>query len=98
MLIFCPDCGPRDLREFTYCGDASRVMPALAAPSEAWAAYVWDRQNPRGRHAEHWQHSFGCRQFLHVVRDTATHRIEAVSVVGAYADPRQSCKDGETNV
>ena len=36
------------------------------------------RKNPKGRHAELWVHSHGCRRWFHVVRDTATNRILAV--------------------
>jgi len=82
MRIPCPDCGPRDLREFRYVGDASRIFPALDAGGEVWAAHVWSRENPRGPHAEHWQHQHGCRQFLRVVRDTADHRILSVAIAG----------------
>ena len=82
MRITCPDCGPRDVSEFRYVGDATRRFPALDAGQAEWASFVWDRENPRGAHAEHWQHQHGCRQFLRVVRDTATHEIASVEIVG----------------
>lgn len=85
MQISCPFCGARDLSEYAYIGDASRQIPALSQPATVWADYVWSRTNPRGLHREHWQHSFGCRQFLLVVRDTATHRIHSVQTVGPFA-------------
>src|SRR3546814_7288176 len=51
MLIPCPHCGPRDIGEFTYGGDAMKERPdpgsAIAA---AWCTYVFNRVNPRGRH------------------------------------------------
>lgn len=76
MLITCPYCGPRDLAEFIYQGDASRTRPDPASSGqEAWNAYVFDRPNPAGPHREHWQHSGGCRSHLLVVRDTLTHEI-----------------------
>lgn len=86
MQIPCPFCGTRDLREFTYMGDASREIPPLAADFETWADYVWSRRNPRGPHHEHWQHSHGCRQFMRVVRDTATHEISDVQAVGPHVE------------
>ncbi|MCL4187064.1 MAG: sarcosine oxidase subunit delta [Rhodobacteraceae bacterium] len=85
MRIPCPTCGPRDLREFTYIGDALRSAPALEADADTWAAYVYTRRNPRGEHLEYWQHSHGCRQFLRVRRDTATHVIHAAACVGPHA-------------
>ena len=77
MLIPCPYCGPRNVTEFTYAGDADVKRPAdAAAVSEAeWAAYVYLRDNPRGPHDELWQHSAGCRRFIRVKRDTLTHEV-----------------------
>ena len=54
-------------------------MPELGSIDEAaWLSHVYDRPNPRGRHKEHWQHLGGCRAFLVVERDTATHEIFGV--------------------
>lgn len=81
MRIPCPHCGRRDASEFTYFGDASRVRPDLNdADTETWLAYVYERDNPRGPFKEFWHHVQGCRQWLIVTRDTATHEISAVAV------------------
>ncbi len=81
MLITCPFCGPRDLSEFTYQGDATRARPDPASTDQdAWNAYVYDRPNPAGLHKEYWQHSGGCRVHVLVVRDTVTHAISEVSM------------------
>lgn len=81
MLIPCPFCGSRDSAEFTYYGDASRERPDIADENaERWAAYVYDRDNPRGPHKEFWHHLQGCRQWLVVERNTATHEIHGVEV------------------
>lgn len=88
MRIHCPYCGPRDLAEFTYHGDAenelARPDPSLDN-SEAWNAFVYDRTNPAGVHKELWQHSGGCRKFLIVDRNTVTHEVGKVEMVGAKA-------------
>jgi heterotetrameric sarcosine oxidase delta subunit len=82
MLITCPYCGPRDLAEFTYQGDANRTRPDPASTDqEAWDAYVYDRVNTMGEHNEYWQHSGGCRQHLAVTRNTLTHEIVDVAFV-----------------
>jgi sarcosine oxidase subunit delta len=79
MQITCPYCGPRDVVEFTYQGDATVVRPDPAATDQdAWNAYVYDRANPAGKHSELWQHSGGCRAHLVVERDTLTHAVGAV--------------------
>jgi sarcosine oxidase subunit delta len=50
MRIGCPHCGERDLREFSYLGDASVQRPdpqALDALGH-FTAYVYFRDNPAG--------------------------------------------------
>lgn len=83
MLIPCPHCGPREVSEFTYGGDATRSRPAPTAPEAEWCAYVYARENPRGAHREFWQHTGGCRAIFVVTRDVTTHEI----VAGAPAAP-----------
>ena len=79
MLIPCPYCGPRDLAEFTYQGDAGRIRPDAASTDRpAWNTYVYDRINPAGDHLEHWQHSGGCRAHLVLRRSTLTHAVSDV--------------------
>jgi len=79
MRIACPYCGPRDLAEFTYQGDATRTRPDPASTDQnAWNTYVYDRINTAGVHHEYWQHSGGCRLHLRVTRNTLTHEIEDV--------------------
>jgi sarcosine oxidase subunit delta len=89
MLITCPYCGPRDLSEYTYQGDASRTRPDPAsADHDAWNAYVYHRPNPAGEHAEYWQHSGGCRAHLRVVRNTLTHEITSVGFAREHGTAR----------
>jgi sarcosine oxidase subunit delta len=79
MIITCPYCGPRDVVEFTYQGDATVTRPEPASTDqEAWNRYVYDRANPAGKHSDVWQHSGGCRAHLVVERDTITHAVGAV--------------------
>jgi len=84
MRITCPVCGERSVAEFSYGGDATVERPALDASAEAWKAAVYDRQNPRGAHSEFWQHASGCRSWLRVERDTLTHKIGLVELVGRH--------------
>jgi methylglutamate dehydrogenase subunit B len=77
MLIPCPFCGPREHAEFAYGGDATVRRPRQIEPAwgSEWQAYVYERVNPRGPQREYWQHTAGCRQWLVVTRDTATHEV-----------------------
>jgi heterotetrameric sarcosine oxidase delta subunit len=84
LLIPCPWCGPRDEAEFHYGGEAHIARPAEpdTLDDAAWADYLFMRNNPKGRFAERWVHSAGCRRWFNLVRDTATHRILAVYKIG----------------
>lgn len=93
MIIKCPYCGPRDVIEFIYQGDATRKRPEPASADYAvWNAYVYDRTNPGGAHREFWLHGGGCRQHLIVTRDMTTHAISSVASARDVAAP---AKDGE---
>jgi sarcosine oxidase subunit delta len=78
LRIHCPWCGLRDESEFRYRGDATRRRPAADAGVDAFLAYVYQRDNPRGWHSEWWLHVAGCRRLLKVVRHTLTHEIRSV--------------------
>jgi heterotetrameric sarcosine oxidase delta subunit len=75
-LVPCPHCGARPKEEFTIKG-AALARPAADADAQVWTDYVYLRDNPRGRYEEYWHHTSGCRRWLIVTRDTATHEIEA---------------------
>ena len=75
MRIACPFCGPRELGEFTYLGDASPQRPAADGPEDAFCDYVYLRENPSGLHQELWFHGSGCRSWLTITRNTRTHEI-----------------------
>jgi sarcosine oxidase subunit delta len=77
--IDCPWCGVRDEIEFAYRGDATVGRPAPEAGIDAFYAYVYERENPRGWHVEWWHHASGCRQWIKVVRHTLTHDIHATA-------------------
>jgi methylglutamate dehydrogenase subunit B len=77
MRILCPHCGERDVREFTYLGDATVARPDPLAEDriERYVEYVFVRANPAGLHKEYWYHGVGCQQWLVVSRDTKTHQV-----------------------
>ena len=87
MRINCPYCGSRDAREFSYLGDATLKRLAEGDPNavDAMFDYVYLRDNPAGRHREHWYHGAGCRGWLVVERDTRNHDIIAVRLAQAEA-------------
>jgi heterotetrameric sarcosine oxidase delta subunit len=50
----------------------------LNCSDEAWADYMFNRDNPSGPHAERWRHTFGCSQWFNLLRDTATHEVTSI--------------------
>jgi heterotetrameric sarcosine oxidase delta subunit len=84
MRIECPFCGERDASEFAYLGDATCQRPDPEAQEVAarFLEAVYLRDNPAGPHDELWYHTFGCRSWLCVTRNTRTHEILGVSLAG----------------
>jgi methylglutamate dehydrogenase subunit B len=76
-LVNCPHCGVRPKEEFTIRG-AALSRPEPGANQDAWFAYVYLRDNPRGAYEEFWHHTSGCRRWLVVSRDTVTHETTGV--------------------
>jgi methylglutamate dehydrogenase subunit B len=82
-FILCPHCGARPKEEFSIRGTALQ-RPKADASIEHWVEYVYFRHNPSGRNVEHWHHALGCRRWLVVTRDTATHDIFDCRDVAVY--------------
>lgn len=75
LLIRCPYCGmDRPEIEFRHAGAAhiTRPGPPDRVTDEEWAAFLYLRDNPKGRVAERWRHIHGCGRFFNAVRDTVT--------------------------
>ena len=77
LLITCPWCGPRAETEFTCGGEADTARPTEpeSISDAQWGDYLFMRRNRRGPHREQWHHSFGCRRWFVVERDTVTYRF-----------------------
>ncbi len=84
LLIECPHCGARDEAEFSCGGEAHIARPKEAdrLSDAEWADYLYMRSNPKGVLAERWCHSFGCRRWFNVERDTVSHEILRVYKMG----------------
>ena len=84
LLIPCPWCGERDESEFTCGGEAHIARPPDpdALNDGEWADYLFMRTNRKGSHRERWCHSHGCGHWFNVERDTVTHEIAAVYLMG----------------
>ena len=71
LLIACPYCGNRPETEFRCGGQAHVARPAdpAALDDAAWAEHLFVRANPRGIHAERWNHAHGCGRWFNALRD-----------------------------
>jgi len=86
LRIPCPYCGStRDEDEFTFGGPLNRVRPAepRELSDQQWADYLFSRANVRGNALERWRHTFGCRQWFGVERDTVSHALRDVFTFNA---------------
>lgn len=84
LRIPCPWCGPRDEPEFRWGGEVPVVRPGPreSVSAEAWADYLFMRNNPKDFVQERWLHALGCRQWFVVVRSTVTHEIRGTAKFG----------------
>jgi heterotetrameric sarcosine oxidase delta subunit len=82
LQIDCPNCGPRAQVEFAYERTLDSIVHLAVSPAEAMAT-LYRRANPRGWSDELWHHRFGCRRWLVVRRNTATHEIASVAEVAS---------------
>jgi len=84
LRIPCPWCGVRDQNEFRFGGEANLARPAepSTVSDQQWVEYLYYRENPKGLHKERWLHSFGCRRWFNVERNTVTHEITASYAIG----------------
>ena len=100
LRIQCPFCGStRDEEEYTFGGPYSRVRPAtpLELSDPQWAEYLFTRENTRGRSLERWRHTFGCRQWFGIERDTVSHavlRVFTFQEVSRQGEPLQQSDGG----
>jgi sarcosine oxidase, subunit delta len=84
LRIPCPWCGLRDQNEFRFGGESQIARPAEPSKvsDQQWVEYLYYRENPKGLHKERWLHSFGCRRWFNVERNTVTHEITASYAMG----------------
>ena len=76
FLLTCPNCGPRDVNEFTYAGETtSRPTPTGSASLRELTDYVYFRRNVAGVQREWWHHRFGCELWFLADRDTRTNEV-----------------------
>jgi sarcosine oxidase subunit delta len=88
FLLPCPGCGPRDVYEFRYGGEA-RTRPGPGATPTAWSDYLYARANVAGVERAWWFHRSGCRRWFIAERDTRDNHVlsSAWPTSGAAGEP-----------
>jgi heterotetrameric sarcosine oxidase delta subunit len=97
LRIPCPYCGTRDQDEFKFGGESHLTRPAQPerASDADWAEYLFYRKNPKGIHHERWLHSFGCRRWFNLARNTVTHEIVEAYAMGG--QPAITARESDGN-
>ncbi len=72
--IPCPHCGLRPIQEFVY-GEIPDVPATITDPDARDLDRAFMRKNPEGPTVERWFHTYGCRRWLTLRRDTRTDAI-----------------------
>jgi len=76
LQIPCAFCGLRDEIEFVCRGEvAARPADPMTTSDQDWAAYLYERDNPRGWLREYWLHVHGCAQLTLVRRNSLTNEV-----------------------
>ena len=84
FLLACPNCGPRDVNEFSYQGEVT-VRPKESPRFEELTSYLYYRNNVAGPQREWWFHRDGCELWFLAERDTRTNDVLNVDLPAAPA-------------
>ena len=96
MIIDHPLLGQRDISEFIYLGDASLLNRPKWDSEDAennFYEYLYLRKNIAGIHKELWFHQQGDRSWLVISRNTLTHEITKVDLVGNHSKNMEILND-----
>src|ERR671936_198513 len=74
FLVPCPNCGPRDVNEFSHAGEVT-ARPKESPTLRELTSYLYFRRNVAGLQREWWYHRNGCEQWFIAERDTRTNEV-----------------------
>ena len=77
FFLPCPNCGPRDVGEFSCAGEVT-VRPRTSPSLRELTSYLYFRRNVAGVQREWWCHRLGCEQWFQAERDTRTNEVHSV--------------------
>lgn len=76
IQIPCPNCGARPIQEFMY-GEIPVVPETLTDADARDLDRAFMRNNVEGINTERWFHTYGCRRWLTLQRDTRNDQIQS---------------------
>jgi heterotetrameric sarcosine oxidase delta subunit len=72
--LVCPNCGPREVTDFGFGGEA-HPRPTSKPAARELNTYIYFRRNVAGPQIEWWHHRSGCRAWFLAERDTRTNDV-----------------------
>jgi heterotetrameric sarcosine oxidase delta subunit len=73
-VLTCPNCGPREVTDFSFGGEVN-PRPRATPSARELGAYNYFRANVAGVQREWWFHRSGCRAWFVAERDTRTNEV-----------------------
>jgi heterotetrameric sarcosine oxidase delta subunit len=80
FLLDCPNCGPRDVNEFSCAGEVT-VRPKESPTLRELTSYIYFRRNVAGVQREWWYHRHGCEIWFQAERDTRTNEVVSTEII-----------------
>jgi sarcosine oxidase subunit delta len=76
LILTCPNCGPRNVGEFSFGGEYNpRPGGSQASGDAEWVRYLYLRDNIMGAQTEWWYHKAGCGLWFLAERHTRTNEV-----------------------
>ncbi len=84
LEIECSHCGRRPVAEFMF-GEIPTVPDSITDPDARDLDRAFMHDNREGRVIERWFHTFGCRRWTTIERDTRTDEVLGRAKAPGYA-------------
>ena len=90
LVLKCPYCGiEADETELSPGGEAHLKRFGPGASDEELECYLFNRENPKGFHFERWRHVYGCGNWFHAARCTATLEVFGTYSAQTFEPPKE---------
>ena len=90
-VLTCPNCGPREVTDFSFGGEVNPRPKTTPSPREL-GAYNYFRDNVAGVQREWWFHRSGCGEWFLAERDTRTNEVLLTELAGSMTRGRAAAE------